>query len=139
MRNRGYTLTEGILSVALLSIVVLGTLQYFYVNRWDADDGVRAQLAWTNMATRMATAIELDYHALTDSMSEKSNPITLNGIQGYRSTYVNHVDDPFDGLAPDDTTLPDYLKVTITFAWFSPDNVTDSLSCSISEERGWAY
>lgn len=139
MKRNGFTLTEGILSLTLVSIVVVGVLQYFYVNKWDAEEGVRTQLAWTNMAARMALAVELDYSVILDSLPETSVPFMLNGTQGYRSTIVRKIDDPFDGLAPKDSTLPDYLKVVVNFAWYTPDNIMDSLTCSISEERGWTY
>ncbi len=137
--QKGLSLVETMLSATLLAIVVFGTVQYFTINRWDHERDVRTQLAWTNMATRMAVAVDYDYFSIQDSLPEYSVPMMFNGVQGYRSTIVREVDDPFDGVAPADTTLPDYLKVVVTFAWHSPDNVTDSLTCSISEERGWAY
>ncbi len=139
MNNKGYTLVQVMVATVLLSIMALGTFQYYTHVRWDAEQGMRTQLAWTNMAARMAIAVDLDYHAIQDSLPETSVPLLLNGNQGYRSTVIRHVDDPYDGLAPEDTTLPDYLKVTVSFAWFTPDNVTDSLSVSISEVRGWHY
>ncbi|MBT3227983.1 MAG: hypothetical protein HOD43_04125 [Candidatus Marinimicrobia bacterium] len=139
MNNKGYSLVEVMLSAVLLSVVSVGSYQVYSHVRWEADQGMRDQLAWTNMATRMAIAVDMDYFTIQDSMPEFSVPITLDGIQGYRTTTVRGVDDPFDGVAPMDTTLPDYLKVTVMFAWFEPKNIRDSLSVSISEERGWAY
>lgn len=139
MKNSGYSLVEVILSTVLLSVVVVGSYQIYDHVRWQAEESVRDQLAWTNMATRMAIAVDLDYASVQDSLPESAVPIKLQGLQGYRTTIVREVDDPFDGVAPQDTTLPDYLSVTVKFAWFSPDNYQDSLTCSISEERGWAY
>ena len=139
MNNKGYSLVEVMLSAVLLSVVSVGSYQVYSHVRWEADQGMRDQLAWTNMATRMAIAVDMDYFTIQDCMPEFSVPITLDGIQGYRTTTVRGVDDPFDGVAPMDTTLPDYLKVTVMFAWFEPKNIRDSLSVSISEERGWAY
>ena len=137
--NRGYTLVEVMVSATLLSIIVLGTVQYFTLSRWEIEKGIRSQLAWANMASRMEKAIDIGYDALQDSLPETSKPLTLNGIQGFRTTIVTGIDDTSDGLAPGDTSLPDYLDVTIKFAWFTADNVTDSLSCSFSEERSWTY
>jgi len=139
MKNNGYSLVEVVLSAVLLSVVAVGSYQIYTHVRWEADQGMRDQLAWTNMATRMAIAVDLDYFTIQDSLPEISVPVTLKGFQGFRTTTVREVDDPFDGVAPHDTTLPDYLNVTVKFAWFSPDNISDSLSVSISEERGWAY
>ncbi|MEA3287328.1 MAG: prepilin-type N-terminal cleavage/methylation domain-containing protein [Candidatus Marinimicrobia bacterium] len=139
MNNQGYTLVEVLISATLLAIIVLGTAQYYTVSRFEIERGIRSQLAYANMASRMEKAIDLGYESLQDSLPESSVPLTLNGIQGYRSTFVTGIDDTSDGLAPADTSIPDYLDVTISFAWFSADNVTDSLSCSFSEERSWTY
>jgi len=139
MNNQGYTLIEVMISATLLAIIVLGTMQYFTLSRWEVEKGIRAQLAWANMASRMEKAIDLGYDALQDSLPETSVSLVLNGIQGYRTTIVTAIDDSSDGLYPIDTDIPDYLDVTIKFAWFTPDNVTDSLSCSFSEERSWTY
>jgi len=135
----GYTLVEVMVSATLLSIIVLGTVQYFTLSRWEIEKGIRAQLAWANMASRMEKAIDLGYESLQDSLPETSVSLLLNGIQGYRTTIVTPVDDTADGLAPSDTSTPDYLDVTIKFAWFNPDNNSDSISCSFSAERSWSY
>ena len=135
----GYTLVEVMISATLLSIIVLGTVQYFTLSRWEIEKGIRAQLAWANMASRMEKAIDLGYESLQDSLPETSVSLILNGIQGYRTTIVTPVDDTADGLAPSDTSIPDYLDVTIKFAWFNPGNISDSISCSFSAERSWSY
>ena len=139
MDNKGYTLVEVMVSATLLAIIVLGTMQYFTLSRWQVEKGIRSQLAWANMASRMEKAIDLGYSSLQDSLPENSIPLTLNGVQGYRTTIVTSVDDSSDGLFPIDVTIPDYFNVTVKFAWFTPDNITDSLSCSFSDERSWAY
>ncbi|NQV14290.1 prepilin-type N-terminal cleavage/methylation domain-containing protein [bacterium] len=138
-KNQGYTLVEVMVSATILAITVLGTVQYFTLSRWEVEKGIRAQLAWANMASRMERAVDVGYSSLQDSLPETSVPLTLNGMQGYRTTVVTSIDDTTDGLAPADTSLPDYYDVTIIFAWFTPDNISDSLSCSFSEERTWTY
>ncbi len=139
MNNQGYTLVEVMVSATLLAIIVLGTMQYFTLSRWQVEKGIRAQLAWANMASRMEKAIDLGYDSLQDSLPENAVSLILNGIQGYRTTIVTSIDDSSDGYWPSDTSQPDYYDVTIKFAWFRTDNITDSLSCSFSEERGWTY
>ena len=139
MNNQGYTLIEVMISATLLAIIVLGTMQYFTLSRWQVEKGIRAQLAWANMASRMEKAIDLGYDSLQDSLPETSVSLLLNGIQGYRTTIVTSIDDSSDGYWPTDTSQPDYFDITIKFAWFRTDNITDSLSCSFSEERGWTY
>lgn len=139
MRNQGYTLVEVMISATVLAITVLGTVQYFTLSRWEVEKGIRAQLAWANMASRMEKAVDVGYDALQDSLPETSVPLTLSGMQGYRTTVVTSIDDSSDGLAPADTSIPDYYHVAISFAWFTTDNITDTLSCIFSEERTWTY
>ena len=139
MNRHGYTLVEVMVSATLLAIIVLGTVQYFTLGRWEVEKGIRSQLAWANMASRMEKAVELGYSSLLDSLPESSVPLMLNGIKAFRTTTITWVDDSSDGLAPTDLSLPDYLNVTVKFAWFSPENISDSLSCSFSEERSWTY
>ncbi len=139
MHNQGYTLIEVLVSATLLAIIVLGTAQYFTLSRWEIEKGIRSQLAWANMASRMEKAIDLGYGSLQDSLTETSFPVMLSGVQGYRTTIVTSIDDSLDGLAPVDTVLPDYTDVTVIFAWFTPDNIIDSLTCRFSAERSWSY
>ena len=137
--NAGYTLVEVIVSAVILGIVFVGTMQYFTLSRWQIERGFRSQLAWMNMASRLEKAVDLGYASLMDSLPESSVPLTLNGVQGYRTTTVTPMDDTLDGLAPTDTTVPDYLEVKVYFAWFTADNITDSVLCYFSEERSWDY
>lgn len=92
-------------------------------------------MAWISMSSQLERALNLGYDALQDSLPESSMPLVLNGIQGYRTTTVTSIDDPLDGVAPTDTQVPDYLKVTVTFAWFTSGNVTDSVSVNFTPER----
>jgi len=98
MNNQGYTLIEVMISATLLAIIVLGTMQYFTLSRWQVEKGIRAQLAWANMASRMEKAIDLGYASLQDSLPETSVSLILNGIQGYRTTIVTSIDDSADGF-----------------------------------------
>jgi prepilin-type N-terminal cleavage/methylation domain-containing protein len=137
--NHGYTLIEVMVAVTLLAIIVLGTSQYFVLSRLEIEKGIRSQLAWANMASRMEKAIDLGFTSLQDSLPESSVSLILSGIQGYRSTIITAIDDSSDGLAPADTTTPDMIKVVINFAWFSPERINDSLVCVFSNERTWSY
>jgi len=139
MKNNGYTFVEVMVSATLLAIIVLGTAQYFALSRWEIEKGIRSQLAWAQMSSRMEKAVDLSFESLPDSLSEISFPITANGIQGYRTTSITSVDDSSDGLAPADTVTPDYMDVSIKFAWFNTDNITDSLTCRFTAEKDWNY
>ncbi|MBT3228741.1 MAG: type II secretion system protein [Candidatus Marinimicrobia bacterium] len=137
--QRSFTLIEIIFSVTLLSIVAMGTAQYMVFSRWDIDRGIRRQLAWINMASRMEQAIDWGYVALPDSLPETNQLITANNLTAYRTTEVFGIDDTTDGVAPTDTELPDYYMIKIYISWFTTGNVSDSLTAYISEEMGWDY
>ncbi|MEA3288302.1 MAG: hypothetical protein U9Q77_13150, partial [Candidatus Marinimicrobia bacterium] len=120
-------------------IIALGTTQYMVYSRWDIDKAIRKQLAWINMASRMEQAVDFGYSVLQDSLPESSQAITINRIQAYRTTVVTGIDDGTDGYYPSDNTQPDYYQIKIYIAWFSPDNLSDSLTAYLSEASGWDY
>jgi len=137
--RKGFTLIEIIFSVTLLSIVAMGTAQYMVYSRWDIDRGIRRQLAWINMASRMEEAVDWGYDALPDSLPETNQEITANNLTAYRTTEVFGIDDTTDGLAPTDTDIPDYYMIQIKISWFTTGNASDSLTAYISAEMGWDY
>lgn len=130
---------EVMISVTLLGIIFLGTVQYFTVSRWEIEKGTRSQMAWISISSRFERAILLGYDALLDSLPETSVPLLLNNVQGYRTTVVTPIDDTLDGVAPADNDVPDYLKVSVYFAWFDPGNVSDSASVFFTPQRSWRY
>lgn len=135
----GFILTEVLVSIVILVIIFLGTLQYFTVSRANVEKGMRTQHAWIAMTSRLEYAISIGYDALLDSLPEVSVPLSLHGIQGYRTTTVSWVDDPLDDVSPTDDEIPDYLEISIYFAWFTTDNITDSITFYYSPERSWDY
>lgn len=130
---------EVMISVTLLGIIFLGTVQYFTVSRWEIEKGARSQMAWISISSQLERALYLGYDALLDSLPETSVPLLLNNVQGYRTTAVTAIDDTLDGVAPADIDVPDYLKVSVYFAWFDPGNVSDSASVFFTPQRSWRY
>lgn len=129
---------EILVSVTLLGIIFVGTVQYFTVSRWEIEKGIRSQMAWTSISSILERAILLDYDSLQDSLTETSVPLLLNNIQGYRTTVITPIDDSLDGLTPVDTEIPDYLKISVYFAWFTPENISDSASIFFTPQRSWS-
>ena len=138
-RNSGFTLIEILFAVTLLAIVALGSAQYMIYSRWDIDRGIRKQLAWMNMASRMEEAADYGYTAVADSLPEAFRPITINNLKAYRTTVVTAVDDATDGYYPADPSQPDYYKIQIYISWFSRNNNSDSLTAYLSEDTGWSF
>ncbi|MCF7824525.1 MAG: prepilin-type N-terminal cleavage/methylation domain-containing protein [Candidatus Marinimicrobia bacterium] len=138
-KMRGFTLVEIIISITLMAIIALGTAQYMIYARWDVDRAIRRQLAWINMASRMEQAVDYGYSTVASSLPESSKSVTISGLQAYRTTIVTAIDDPIDGYYPTDWDQPDYYKIQIYISWFTPGNVSDSLTAYLSDETSWAY
>lgn len=138
-KMNGFTFIEIIISITLMSIIALGTAQYMVYSRWDIDRGIRRQLAWMNMASRMEQAVDWGFVVLPDSMPETSKSIMINDIQAYRTTTVTGIDDATDDLWPTDGSQPDYYKIQIYIAWFTTDNVGDTLTAYLAEGTSWSY
>jgi len=135
----GFTLVEIVISITLMAIIALGTAQYMVYARWDVDRGIRRQLAWINMASRMEQAVDYGYATLADSLPESSKAVTISGIQAYRTSVVTAIDDPTDGYYPSDWDQPDYYKIQLYISWFTAGNISDSVTAYISAETSWAY
>lgn len=135
----GFTLIEIIFSVTLLSIIAMGTAQYMVFARWNVDRGIRRQLAWINMASRMELAIDWGFEAIPDSLPETDQQITINNLTAYRTTELFGIDDTTDGTWPTDTNVPDYYMIKIYISWFTPSNTSDSLTAYVSPDMAWDY
>jgi len=138
-KRPGFTLIEIVFSITLMAIIALGTAQYMIYSRWNIDRGIRKQLAWMNMASRMEQAIDYGFSSLQDSLVETNTSVLINNVQAYRTSVVTSVDDSTDGLYPTDNTQPDYYKIQMYISWFTTDNTSDSLTAYISEDTGWYY
>jgi prepilin-type N-terminal cleavage/methylation domain-containing protein len=137
--ENGFTLVEILFTMVIMSIIALGTAQYMVYSRWDIDRGIRKQLAWMNMASRMEEAVDYGYTTVAASLPETSKSILLNGVQAYRTTTVEPVDDGLDGYWPSDASQPDYYKIQIYISWFTTDNHSDTLTAYLSEGTSWSY
>ena len=136
---RGFTLIEIIFSITLMAIIALGTAQYMIYSRWDIDRGIRKQLAWINMASRMEQAVDFGVDALQDSLVETNTSLIINNIQAYRTTVVTAIDDSTDGYYPTDATQPDYYKIQMYISWFTTGNASDSLTAYLSDDTSWSF
>jgi len=137
--RRGFTLIEIIFSMTLLSIIAVGTAQYLVYSRWDIDRGIRRQLAWMNMASRLEECVDFGFNTISDSIPETSTSINISGVQAFRTSIVTGIDDTTDGTWPTDTSIPDYYEIKILVSWFVADDNTDSLTAYLSEESSWDY
>jgi prepilin-type N-terminal cleavage/methylation domain-containing protein len=137
--RRGLTLIEIVFSMTLLAIIAVGTAQYMVYSRWDIERGIRHQLAWMAMASRLEQCVDFGFETIPDSIPETLTSLTISGLQAYRSSMITGIDDSTDGLWPTDTNIPDYYEIKIYIAWFDPADVSDSLTAYLSEETSWNY
>ncbi len=135
--STGFTLVETAISMILLMVIFLGSVQYIQVSRGAIAAAAHALKAWQTITNRFEYALALDYSSLTDSLAESGTLLTWDDLQSYRTTIIENVDNPLDGTAPTDTVLPDYLKVTVKIARFSATNFTDSSFIYITPQRSW--
>jgi len=91
------------------------------------------------MSSQLERALNLGYAALVDSLTETSAPVTISGIQGYRTTVVTDFDDALDGSGAPDKERPDYYEISIKHAWLTTTNVTDSVIFYFTPERSWLW
>ena len=139
LNSSGFTLIEIIFSITLMAIIALVSAQYMIYSRWDIDRGIRKQLAWMNMASRMEEAMDFGTSALQDSLVESNTELNISNLTAYRTTVVTAIDDSTDGYYPTDLTQPDYYKIQIYISWFTTGNNSDSLTAYLSEDIEWSY
>ncbi len=135
--SAGFTMVETAISIILLSVIFLGSVQYIQVSRVQLADAAHTIKAWQVIANRFEYALALPYSLLSDSLNESGTLLTWDELKSYRSTIVDSVDDPLDGSSPTDTVLPDYLKITVKISRFTQDNFTDSSYIYLTSQRSW--
>lgn len=135
----GFTLVETLIATMLLAVILLGTVQYFFASRNEIERAARSQWANILMHQQYERCLSVGFRALADSLPETNTPFSRGALVGYRTTQITLVDDSLDNVAPADKSTPDYAWVDVTFAWFQPDNITDSLRFFYSPQRDWGW
>ena len=121
----GVTLVEVLVSIVILSIVMLGGLQFFVVGAARVNREAHRRAAVGLVRARMEELVREPYDSVV-SISESG--LSLDDIVCSRVTRVSYVDDPGDGLGADDSDDSlDYKEVTVVVLW-TEGSRTDSLS-----------
>jgi len=108
------TLIEVLVSVVMLTIVILGGLQFYVAGSARVDRGVHQRAAFGLAHARLEDVIRAPYDSVT-SLSEID--LSLGDIVCTRTTAVTYVDDPQDGTGAADTDSNDYKQVVVTVSW----------------------
>jgi len=121
----GFSLVEVILVIFIVAISVLALYALF---------NIALKMVWENKARIGATQLanqklELAQNLIYDQVGtitgipsgvlQETEHLELNGILYDIYTNVVYVDDPFDGLSPEDNLPTDYKKIKVTVSWDS--------------------
>lgn len=132
-------MVETLSATVLLAVIILGTVQYFFVSRNQIEKAARSRWAYGLMQNQYERCLSVGFRALADSLPETDSLFNRGALAGYRTTQVTLVDDSLDGVSPADNLTPDYARVRVTFAWFQPSPITDSLEFIYSPQRDWGW
>ena len=122
-RQKGFTLIEALVGIAVFGIIA--TAFYFSINVViDASEINRRNTVATNLAIEK---LELLRHLpYADLGTVNGNPPgnlpaqqikTVAGIEYEVKTYISYIDDPYDGIFPDDTYSADYKRARVEVCW----------------------
>jgi len=122
--QRGMTITEVLVSITILTIVMLGGLQFFVAGAARVDREAHRRAALGMISTRMEEVIRAPYDSI---LSVTESNLSMDDIVCTRTTDVTYVDDPQDGVGGADTDSLDYKQVIVTVSW-STGGQSNSLS-----------
>ena len=117
--ERGVTLIEVLVSIFLLALVVVGTMQLFVFGRtqinYQGHKSEAVELAQQRLEELFADLFASRYDSV---VAKTENNLPLDNLLCTRTTTVEAVDDSADGLGAADTDgTEDYRRVTATVSW----------------------
>jgi len=132
----GTTLAENMIAMLVMTVVLLGGMQFFIGGRARLDSTAMHRLAVLAAEQRLETARRFSYAQLADSLNETDTPIFLNSRNATRTTIVTNIDDAFDGSGGGDKDANplDYKMVTTTINWIGAPPEGVSLTLFLDED-----
>jgi prepilin-type N-terminal cleavage/methylation domain-containing protein len=122
MKN-GFTLIETLIGIAILAIVMLGIYGIFQGSLRMVSNSRARLTAQALVNQKLEEARNISYNKVgtlggipSGAIAEEAQ-ITRNGIDFTVKTTVVYLDDPFDGINPDDTLPNDYKRVKVKITW----------------------
>ena len=122
MKN-GFTLIETLIGIAILAIVMLGIYGIFQGSLRMVNSSRARLTAQMLVNQKLEEARNIPYNKIgtvggipSGTITEETE-ITRNGINFTVKTTVVYIDDPFDGISPDDTLPNDYKRVKVKADW----------------------
>ncbi len=124
-RERGATLIDAVVGVALMSIVFVGIVGAFRLAVQAVGNNSARAGAIALANERLEYVRSLAYDAIgtvggiPSGALEQEETLILNNTDYTRRTFVSYEDDPGDGVAPTDTIPTDYRAIKTSVSWES--------------------
>jgi len=112
--EKGFTLVEVLVAIVMLTIIILGGMQFFVAGSARVDRGVHQRAAFEMAYARLEALSSAPYDSIA-SLTE--NSVSLDDIVCTRVTKVTYVDDPLDGTGAGDSDAQDYKQITVSVYW----------------------
>ena len=127
--ERGFSIMEVIVASLIAVVAILGLAHSFGVGRGLIDRYAMAREARAIAQRRIETlsTLPLTDAALSPGQHGPGTVTLYSDIEGVENWWVDPVDDPVDGLDPDDDNPIDYMRVRVSVSWAQgsfPDTVT---------------
>jgi type II secretory pathway pseudopilin PulG len=121
--KKGFTLVEALISILLIGIIFLGIVGAFEAGMKILLQSKARAAALFLANQRMEEIRNLPYNdvgtvgGIPPGSIPQSEKKIVNNIEFTITTTIIYVDDPFDGLAPDDPIPNDYKKAKVKISW----------------------
>jgi prepilin-type N-terminal cleavage/methylation domain-containing protein len=122
-KQRGFTFVETLVGLAILVVVIFGLYGTFQLGLQVVGQS-RARAAALALANQRIEMIRnLSYQdvgtegGIPAGSIPQSETVIRNNIEYTLETSIVYIDDPFDGLAPDDTLPTDYKRARVKVTW----------------------
>ncbi len=121
--SNGFSLIELLVTIGILMIVILSIYGMFEIAHKTLGSSGAKIIAIQLANQQMEILRNLPYANIGTTKGwphgeiQSSQIITKNGIEFTIQITPTYIDDPFDGIAPNDTTPSDYKKVEVKISW----------------------
>lgn len=119
----GFTFIQTLVGIGVLMVIIVGLYAMFQLGMKIAAQN-KARVTATALASqRIETFRNLPYDqvgtigGIPSGVVPETEIFTRNEIEFTVKTTINYVDDPFDGVAPDDEVPNDYKRVKVKTTW----------------------
>jgi len=121
--KKGFTLIEALIAVFLIVIIFVGIVGAFVASMKILVQSKARATALSLANQRIEEIRNLPYDdvgtvgGIPQGEIPQTETRTLNGIEFTIKTTIIYIDDPFDGVAPDDPIPSDYKRVKVKVSW----------------------